>query len=148
LDKPLDGPVPREAMAGIKLEVSRLTVSKGRLDVTLRVENKSAFRLPAFITTNNPISFSWAFGPAGRYYTESSLAWDPRWRLQSDLQPGGADNIDLKNLEVPKIAGDYVIWFSMVQDNVEWFHNAGMRPARGSYLIRVGSDGSVALSPL
>jgi hypothetical protein len=115
--------------------------------VSLDVENNSAFRFPSISTTGNAISFSWVYGPPGKQFSQNVFAWDTRWRLQTDLKPHSANTMVLTNLEVPKIPGDYVIWFTMVQELVVWFHDAGMQPAVGEKKIRVARDGSVILLP-
>lgn len=147
LNKPFAGPVPKESIPGVKLEVRGMTVRNGKLDVSLFVDNASAFRFPATSTTGNHLSYTWCFTPAGDDIPPKDADWSTRWQLQQDLLPGISQTVEMRGLPPPPKPGDYILHMSMVQEMVVWFHNAGMQPTTATQKIRVSPGGDVTLLP-
>lgn len=147
LNKPFAGPVPEESIPGLKLEVRGMSVRNGKLDVSLFVDNASAFRFPATSTTGNNLSYTWCYTPAGDDTPPEDADWTTRWQLQQDLLPGVSQRVEMRGLPPPAKPGDYRMHVSMVQEMVVWFHHAGMQSATATQEIRVAPDGGVTLLP-
>lgn len=123
------GAISPDQMKKISLEVKVTDVNRQSLKADVIVTNNSSINFNTVNTSGFPVRLSWRFvkiSPSGTRLLEST--WDVRKDLTWTIVPGGSGQVEV-SADLPKEFGNYLFEVTIVQDLVQFFHDAGMRVA-------------------
>jgi hypothetical protein len=129
----------------IELPNLEITDSK-QLVQDVVVRNASDKPLPSLSASGNPIFLSWRMVRL-EAPVPGALDWTPRIELVEDVPANGILQ-QREFISAPSQSGRYRVQWTLVQEGIRWFHNAGMSIAQSDALIVVGDDGVVTLDAL
>jgi len=115
----------------IVLQIADLKIGKKSLSALISVANNSSDVFYTLSPENKSVRLSWRWVPlsSGSDYSLSRPGWQVRKDLDRAIDPGQSLTIEITS-ELPKLAGNYFFEVSLVQENVFWFHDQGMKIAR------------------
>lgn len=123
------GAISPVQMKKISLDVKVTEVKRQSLKTNVIVTNNSSTNFNTVNTSGFPVRLSWRFikiSPSGKRLLESN--WDARKDLAWTIVPGGSDQVEVST-DLPKESGNYLFEVTIVQDLVQFFHDAGMHIA-------------------
>lgn len=134
--RPYKGPLPNDVFKNISLSIVDQTADSSGYIVTIEIRNRAQTYLPSLSMSNEPVQLSWQFVPEGQSVNEN--AWNTRSPLDEDI-PSGATYRQRVRVEAPTTPGRYKLAFSLVQEQVSWFHYKGMSIAMSDMPVDVHS---------
>ncbi|MET3652782.1 hypothetical protein [Dyella japonica] len=138
---PFNGPLPDDIFPTISLAIAGQSRHENSDEVIVKITNAGAHYLPALSTDRKPVQLSWQFVPSGG--SPDPNGWNTRAPLNDDV-PAGSSADQRITVALPTTAGEYRLVLSLVQDNVAWFHDKGMKPFVGEDVIDVPSPATTS----
>jgi hypothetical protein len=137
------GRLPDALVKEVVLSIESVSIQDGSLATRFVIKNHSDSALPSKSDDGHDIRYSWRMVPVGS--TPGIYdGWDPRKDLTADVPAGGTRSVDLP-IDAPRKEGQYRLEASLVQENMFFFHGAGMPIAKSNQIIEVKHDGSIRI---
>jgi hypothetical protein len=122
------GPFQEELFSNIHIKIESVYRQNGYVCVEISIKNNSSITLPAESSTGNPFRISWRIiDRENRPVT----GFDRRKEIYSDILPGSSISMTII-IEPDFPEGHYVVEVSALQEQVAWFHDRGLIPARAA----------------
>lgn len=123
-DVPLRGPIPDQLFKATSLRLVSVKRNIHNYTITIEIHNAGNSYLPALSSTTQPIQFSWQY--VGEGQNPDPANWLTRTPLDVDV-PAGGNLIQALTIPLPDKPGQDKLVVTLVQDNVAWFQDLGMR---------------------
>jgi|GEM_PF-328215 len=137
------GPVPGAVAKKVILRIESVAVKNGALTATLVIENHSDDSLRTISDDGHDIRYSWRMTPV-HATTAMDDNWVPRKDLTADVPAGTQRDVETP-IAAPHQEGRYRLEATLLQENVEWFHNLGMPIATSKEIVEVTKTGSIRI---